>query len=89
MIKRLLLAISALPLLASCGVVTERGVYEGIRANQKAQSPVGAEGATMKQLPDTISIRNSAKVLRTDDFLVFSHSQTGQSFRRGCRMIRV
>jgi hypothetical protein len=52
MIKRLLLAISALPLLASCGVVTERGVYEGIRANQKAQSPVGAEGATMKQLPD-------------------------------------
>jgi hypothetical protein len=27
-------------------------VYEGIRANQKAQSPVGAEGATMKQLPD-------------------------------------
>jgi hypothetical protein len=52
MINRLLLAISALPLLASCGVVTERGVYEGIRANQKAQSPVGAEGATMKQLPD-------------------------------------
>ena len=52
MIKRLLLAISALPLLVSCGVVTERGVYEGIRANQKAQSPVGAEGATMKQLPD-------------------------------------
>jgi hypothetical protein len=52
MINRLLLAISALPLLASCGVVTERGVYEGIRANQKAQSPVGAEGATIKQLPD-------------------------------------
>ena len=52
MINRLLLTISALPLLASCGVVTERGVYEGIRANQKAQSPVGAEGATMKQLPD-------------------------------------
>jgi hypothetical protein len=52
MIKRLLLTISALPLLVSCGVVTERGVYEGIRANQKAQSPVGAEGATMKQLPD-------------------------------------
>jgi hypothetical protein len=52
MINRLLLAISTLPLLASCGVVTERGVYEGIRANQKAQSPVGAEGATMKQLPD-------------------------------------
>lgn len=52
MINRLFLAISALPLLVSCGVVTERGVYEGIRANQNAQSPVGAEGATMKQLPD-------------------------------------
>jgi hypothetical protein len=52
MIKRLLLAISALPLLVSCGVVTERGVYEGIRANQKAQSPVGAEGATTKQMPE-------------------------------------
>ena len=51
-IKRRLVAISALLLLGSCGVVTERGVYEGIRANQKAQSPVGAEGATMKQLPD-------------------------------------
>ena len=52
MIKRRLLAITVLLLLTSCGVVTERGVYEGIRANQKAQSPVGAEGATMKQLPD-------------------------------------
>ncbi len=51
-INRRLVAISALLLLGSCGVVTERGVYEGIRANQKAQSPVGAEGATMKQLPD-------------------------------------
>ena len=51
-INRRLVAISALLLLGSCGVVTERGAYEGIRANQKAQSPVGAEGATMKQLPD-------------------------------------
>ena len=52
MIKRRLLAISALVLLTSCGVVTERGVYEGIRSNQKAQSPVGAEGATTKQMPE-------------------------------------
>lgn len=51
-IKRRLVAISALLLLVSCGVVTERGVYEGIRANQKAQSPVGAEGATTKQIPE-------------------------------------
>ena len=47
-----LVAISVLLLLVSCGVVTERGVYEGIRANQKAQSPVGAEGATTKQMPE-------------------------------------
>jgi hypothetical protein len=33
-------------------VVTERGVYEGIRANQKARSPVGAEGAATKQMPE-------------------------------------
>ncbi len=52
MIKRRLLAITVLLLLTSCGVVTERGVYEGIRANQKAQSPVGAEGATTKQMPE-------------------------------------
>jgi hypothetical protein len=52
MINRLPLVITVLLLLTSCGVVSERGVYEGIRANQKAQSPVGAEGATMKQLPD-------------------------------------
>ncbi len=51
-IKRRLMAISALLLLVSCGVVTERGVYEGIRANQKAQSPVGSEGATTKQMPE-------------------------------------
>jgi len=47
-----LVAISALLLLVSCGVVTERGVYEGIRANQKARSPVGAEAATTKQMPE-------------------------------------
>ena len=52
MINRLPLVITVLLLLTSCGGVSERGVYEGIRANQKAQSPVGAEGATMKQLPD-------------------------------------
>jgi hypothetical protein len=52
MIKRRLLAITVPLLLTSCGVVTERGVYEGIRANQKAQSPVGAEGATTKQMPE-------------------------------------
>ncbi len=52
MINRLPFVISALLLLTSCGVVTERGVYEGIRANQKAQSPVGAEGATTKQMPE-------------------------------------
>jgi hypothetical protein len=51
-INRRLVAISALLLLGSCGVVTERGVYEGIRANQKAQSPVGSEGATTKQMPE-------------------------------------
>ena len=51
-INRRLVAISALLLLVSCGVVTERGVYEGIRANQKAQSPVGSEGATTKQMPE-------------------------------------
>ena len=51
-INRQLVAISALLLLVSCGVVTERGVYEGIRANQKAQSPVGSEGATTKQMPE-------------------------------------
>jgi hypothetical protein len=51
-IKQRLMAIAALLLLVSCGVVTERGVYEGIRANQKAQSPVGAEGATTKQMPE-------------------------------------
>ena len=52
MINRLLLVISASLLLTSCGVVTERGVYEGIRANQKVRSPVGAEGATTKQMPE-------------------------------------
>ncbi len=52
MINRLPFVISALLLLTSCGVVTERGIYEGIRANQKAQSPVGAEGATTKQMPE-------------------------------------
>lgn len=52
MINRLPFVVSALLLLTSCGVVTERGIYEGIRANQKAQSPVGAEGATTKQMPE-------------------------------------
>ncbi len=52
MIKRLPFVVSTLLLLTSCGVVTERGVYEGIRANQKARSPVGAEGATTKQMPE-------------------------------------
>ncbi len=52
MINRLPFVISALLLLTSCGVVTERGIYEGIRANQKTQSPVGAEGATTKQMPE-------------------------------------
>ncbi len=52
MINRLPFVIATLLLLTSCGVVTERGVYEGIRANQKAQSPVGAEGATTKQMPE-------------------------------------
>ncbi len=52
MINRLPFVISTLLLLTSCGVVTERGIYEGIRANQKARSPVGAEGATTKQMPE-------------------------------------
>ena len=52
MINRLPFVMSTLLLLTSCGVVTERGVYEGIRANQKARSPVGAEGATTKQMPE-------------------------------------
>ena len=52
MINRLPFVISTLLLLTSCGVVTERGVYEGIRANQKARSPVGAEGAATKQMPE-------------------------------------
>jgi hypothetical protein len=52
MINRLPFVIATLLLLTSCGVVTERGVYEGIRANQKARSPVGAEGATTKQMPE-------------------------------------
>ena len=52
MINRLPFVIPALLLLTSCGVVTERGIYEGIRANQKAQSPVGAEGAATKQMPE-------------------------------------
>ena len=52
MINRLLLVISASLLLTSCEVVTERGVYEGIRANQTARSPVGAEGAATKQMPE-------------------------------------
>jgi hypothetical protein len=35
-------------LLSACGMVTERSVYEGIRAQQKIRS----EGHVTKQLPD-------------------------------------
>ena len=35
-------------LLSACGMVTERSVYEGIRAQQKMRS----EGHVTKQLPD-------------------------------------
>lgn len=52
MIIRLGLAASAVLWLAACGLVNERGIYEGIRANQKARSPTGAEGAASKHLPD-------------------------------------
>lgn len=52
LIIRLGLVALAILCLASCGLVNERGIYEGIRANQKARSPTGAEGATSKQLPE-------------------------------------
>ena len=50
--RRLGLATLVLLLLTSCGLLSERSFYEGIRANQKSRSPTGAEGATTKQLPD-------------------------------------
>lgn len=52
LIIRLGLVTLAVLWLASCGLVDERGIYEGIRANQKARFPTGAEGAASKQLPD-------------------------------------
>ena len=47
-----MLAAIAVLSLSSCGLLSERAFYEGIRANQKSRSPTGAEGAATKQLPD-------------------------------------
>lgn len=51
-VRRLGVATLTLSLLSACGLITERGIYNGIRAQQKAKAPVGAEGAAGKQLPD-------------------------------------
>jgi hypothetical protein len=40
--------LAAATLLTACGLITERSLYKGIRANQKNKT----EGPVSKQLPD-------------------------------------